>query len=268
MNTKAKPVEPKAQGSPVELVRKPPIAVCFLNRPEALNALSDAVIEELAVRLEELDRDESIGAIVLAGRGRAFAAGADIKGMVEATEEEMSKSDRLAKWLRVWKTKKPLIAAVHGFALGGGCELVMGCDLIVAAEDAEFGQPEILIGIMPGAGGTQRLTRAVGANRAMELVLTGRRFSAQEAHSWGLVNKVVPKELLLPETEALALEIAKRPRVAAMRAKEAVLKAGDVPLHEGLRFERQLFYSLFSTEDQKEGMRAFLQKREPKFKNK
>ncbi len=252
----------------IETVLKAPVATIFLNRPGALNALSDEVIDTLADQMEALDRDDSIGAIVLAGRGRAFAAGADIKGMVDATEEELTKLDRFAKWTRIWKIKKPVIAAVHGFALGGGCELAMSCDMIVASQDAAFGQPEILIGIMPGAGGTQRLTRAIGKSRAMEIILTGRRFTAQEAYEYGLVNKVVPKEILLSEAETLALEIAKKPRVAVLRAKEAILKAGDVALEDGLAFERKLFYTLFSTEDQKEGMKAFLEKREPRFKNK
>ncbi|MBI4064042.1 MAG: enoyl-CoA hydratase/isomerase family protein [Elusimicrobia bacterium] len=251
----------------IEVIKKPPIAVIYLNRPEVLNALSDELIRSLADALEDIDRDDAIGATVIAGKGRAFAAGADIKGMVEATEEEMAKSDRLALWMRLWKAKKPVIAAVHGFVLGGGCEMVMGFDIIIASEDAEFGQPEILIGVMPGAGGTQRLTRAIGKHRAMELVLTGRRFSARQAYEWGLINRVVPREILFSEAQTLAVEIAKRPRVAVMRAKEAIKKAGDSSTEE-LTFERQLFYTLFSTEDQKEGMRAFLEKREPRFKGK
>lgn len=249
----------------IEVLENPPIATVWLNRPDVLNALSDELIEALAQKLEALDRDDDIGAIVLAGRGRAFAAGADIKGMADATEEELLRSDRFAKWARIWKVKKPLIAAVHGFALGGGCELVMACDMIVASEEAEFGQPEILIGVMPGAGGTQRLTRAVGKYRAMEIILTGKRVTAYEAYDFGLVNKVVPKELLVSAAQSLAFEIAKKPRVAVLKAKEAILKAGDTALEEGLAFERRLFYSLFSTQDQKEGMRAFLEKREPKF---
>ncbi|MBI4370130.1 MAG: enoyl-CoA hydratase/isomerase family protein [Elusimicrobia bacterium] len=253
---------------PVELIKDGAVACLYLNRPDVLNALSDDLIKTLADRLEEINSDDQIGCAVIFGRGRAFAAGADIKGMARATQEEMQKSDRLALWNRLWKFQKPLIAAVHGFALGGGCELAMGCDIIIAAEDAEFGQPEILIGVMPGAGGTQRLARAIGKYRAMEIILTGQRFSAQNAHDWGLVNRVVPKEILESEARGLARRIASQPRLAVLKSKEAILRAQDVELAQGLTFERQLFYSLFSTCDQKEGMAAFLEKRPPQWKNK
>lgn len=248
--------------------RKGAVAVLTLNRPEVLNALSDSLVEAVVSEMERLDKEEGVRAVVLTGGSKVFAAGADIKGMADATSQEMQKSDRLAKWERMRKISKPIVAAVSGFALGGGCEMAMSCDMIVASENAVFGQPEILIGVIPGAGGTQRLTRAIGKYRAMEFVLSGRRFSAQQALEWGLVNHVVPNELVVEEAVSLAEEIASRPPIAVRLAKEAVNWAVDVELGEGLVKERQHFYKLFDTEDQKEGMKAFLEKRKPVFKGK
>jgi enoyl-CoA hydratase len=232
-----------------------------INRPQQLNALNAVVMEELALALEEFDRDEQIGCLVVTGNQRAFAAGADIKEMADATAVEMLKRDSIARWDRIKKIKKPVIAAVSGFCLGGGCELAMACDLIVASESTQFGQPEINIGVMPGAGGTQRLTRAIGKSKAMEMVLTGRHMSAREAEQAGLVARVVPVEVYLDEALNLANEIAARPPLAARFAKEAINKAFEESLSEGLEFERRLFYFLFATDDQKEGMRAFIEKR-------
>ncbi len=232
-----------------------------INRPQQLNALNAVVMEELALALEEFDGDERVGCLVVTGNQRAFAAGADIKEMAEASAVEMLKRDNIARWDRIRKIKKPVIAAVSGYCLGGGCELAMACDLIVASESAQFGQPEINIGVMPGAGGTQRLTRAIGKSKAMEMVLTGRSISAPEAERAGLVARVVPVEVYLDEALQLANEIASRPPLAARFAKEAINKAFEASLTEGLEFERRLFYFLFATEDQKEGMRAFIEKR-------
>ncbi len=232
-----------------------------INRPQQLNALNAVVMEELALALEEFDRDERVGCLVVTGNQRAFAAGADIKEMAEASAVEMLKRDNIARWDRIRKIKKPVIAAVSGYCLGGGCELAMACDLIVASESAQFGQPEINIGVMPGAGGTQRLTRAIGKSKAMEMVLTGRFMGAPEAERTGLVARVVPVEVYLDEALQLANEIASRPPVAVRFAKEAINKAFEASLTEGLEFERRLFYFLFATEDQKEGMRAFIEKR-------
>ena len=232
-----------------------------INRPQQLNALNTVVMEELVVALEEFDRNDQVGCIVITGHQRAFAAGADIKEMVDATAVEMLKRNSIARWDRIRQIKKPVIAAVSGFCLGGGCELAMACDLIVASESAQFGQPEINIGVIPGAGGTQRLTRALGKSRAMELILTGRYLSAREAEQFGLVAHVVPLEVYLDEALKLANEIAARPPIAVRFAKEAINKAFETPLSEGLEFERLLFYFLFATEDQKEGMRAFVEKR-------
>jgi len=241
------------------------IGIVTLNRPTVLNALSHDLMDELVKALEEFDRDDNIRVIILTGSERAFAAGADIKEMSDETTISIMNKDRFATWDRVRCTKKPIIAAVSGFALGGGCELVMTCDMIVASETAQFGQPEINIGVIPGAGGTQRLTRVVGKHKAMEIILTGRSITAHEAHAMGLVNRVAPVELYLDEAKALAKEIAKKSPVAVKLAKEAILKAFDGSLVEGLEFERKNFYMLFSSEDQKEGMRAFLEKRQATF---
>jgi len=252
----------------INVIPEPPIAVIQLNRPQVLNALNLQVMDEVIAALEALESDGEIRCVVITGNERAFAAGADIKEMAEATTVEMLERDQFAKWDRIRRFKKPLIAAVSGYALGGGNELAMLCDMIVASETAQFGQPEINIGVMPGAGGTQRLTRAVGKAMAMEMVLAGRMLSAKEALQYGLVNRVVPIEVYLEEAKRLALQIAKMGPIALQLAKEAVNKAFDVPLQEGLIFERKNFYTLFSTEDQKEGMSAFVEKRKPGFQGK
>lgn len=236
-----------------------------INRPQQLNALNALVMEELALALEEFDRDERVGCIVVTGNQRAFAAGADIKEMAEATAVEMLARDNIARWDRIKKIKKPVIAAVSGYCLGGGCELAMACDLIIASESAQFGQPEINIGVMPGAGGTQRLTRAIGKSKAMEMVLTGRSMNAREAERAGLAARVTPVEVYLDEAVKLANEIAARPPLAVRFAKEAINKAFEESLSEGLEFERRLFYFLFASDDQKEGMRAFIEKRSPQW---
>lgn len=242
------------------------IAVITLNRPAVLNALNQATMDELVRALEELERDPEIRCVVLTGAGRAFAAGADIKEMAGATAPEMLAGYRFQQWERIRKITLPVIAAVNGLALGGGCELSMLCDMIVAAETAQFGQPEINLGIMPGAGGTQRLTRAIGKARAMEMVLTGRTISARQAEALGLVTRVVPAEAVLDEALALAREIAAKPPVAVRLAKEAVLKAFDTTLEAGLDYERKAFYLLFATDDRTEGISAFLEKRKPVFR--
>ncbi len=241
------------------------VALVRLNRPKVLNALNLQVMASLRAALTDLDADESVRVIVLTGNERAFAAGADIKEMADRSAIDMLVIDQFTTWDRIKSVKKPLIAAVSGFALGGGCELAMLCDMIVASDTARFGQPEINIGVMPGAGGTQRLTRAVGKYRAMEMVLTGRFITAEEAHRAGLVNKVVPVELYLEEAVSLAREIAQKSPLAVRLAKEAVNFAFQSFLNEGLHFERKNFYMLFASEDQKEGMKAFMEKRRPRF---
>lgn len=246
----------------------PFVGLIQLNRPKELNALNLQLMGEIKVALLDFDEDENIRAIVITGNERAFAAGADIKQMAGRTAIDMLKIDQFSTWDSIRKTKKPIIAAVSGFALGGGCELCMLCDMIVASETAQFGQPEINIGVMPGAGGTQRLTRAVGKARAMEMVLTGNFISAEEAREAGLINKVVPVQLYLDEAIKLGQKIAEKSPIAVQMAKESVLKAFDTGLQEGLFFERKNFYMLFATEDQKEGMAAFVEKRKPDFKNK
>ena len=243
-------------------------AIVQFDRPDVLNALNMKLMEEVVDALESFDKDDDVHAIILTGNEKAFAAGADIKEMAEATAVDMLIRDQFARWDRIRKIKKPLIAAVSGFALGGGCELSMTCDIIIASETAKFGQPEINIGVMPGAGGTQRLTRAVGKYKSMEMVLTGKMISADEAMRWGLVNKVVPIEYYLEEAKALAKEIASKPPVAVRLAKEAVLKAFDTTIEGGLEFERKNFYLLFASEDQKEGMKAFTEKRKAEWKGK
>lgn len=241
------------------------IGIVRLNRPQVLNALSHELMDELVAALEQFDRDDNIRVIILTGSEKAFAAGADIKEMAEETTIGIMLKDRFATWDRIRNIKKPIVAAVSGFTFGGGCELVMNCDIIVASETAQFGQPEINIGVIPGAGGTQRLTRVVGKHKAMEMILTGRPITAAEAHALGLVNKIAPVELYLEEAKAIAREIAKKSPVAVRLAKEAVLKTFDTSISEGLQFERKNFYLLFSSEDQKEGMRAFMEKRPAKF---
>ncbi len=237
------------------------IGIVQLNRPDALNALSPDLMKELVDALEAFDADEAIGCMVLTGGEKVFAAGADIKRMAEASAMDMLLIDQLARWDRIRKLHKPVVAAINGYALGGGCELSMMCDMIIAGENAKFGQPEINIGVIPGAGGTQRLTRAVGKAKAMELILTGRNFTAAEALEMGLINKVVPPELTIEEAKTLAKTIAGKPGIAVRLGKEAILKAFDTTIEGGLDYERKLFYLLFASADQKEGMQAFMEKR-------
>ncbi|QQS27418.1 MAG: enoyl-CoA hydratase/isomerase family protein [Sphingobacteriales bacterium] len=244
---------------------EPHIALIELNRPKELNALNLQLMGELKTALKELDNLPDVRAIVLTGNERVFAAGADIKQMAEKGAIDMFHIDQFSTWDQIKKTKKPIIAAVSGFALGGGCELVMLCDMVVASETAQFGQPEIKLGTMPGAGGTQRLSRAIGKVRAMEMVLTGTFINAQEAYKAGLVNKVVPVELYLQETMKLARKVAEMSPVAVKLAKESVLQAFNSTLDEGLMFERKNFYLTFASKDQKEGMNAFIEKRIPNF---
>ena len=245
---------------------QPHIALIQLNRPKELNALNLQLMGELRDALKELDDNDDVRAIVITGNERAFAAGADIKQMAGKTAIDMLNIDQFSTWDQIRKTKKPIIAAVSGFALGGGCELAMTCDMIVASETAQFGQPEIRIGVMPGAGGTQRLTKAIGKAKAMEMVLTGKFMSATEAEKHGLINRVVPVELYLDEAFKLASEIAQMSPVAAKLAKEAVNRSFETNLDEGLYFERKNFYLCFASEDQTEGMNAFVEKRKPEFK--
>ncbi len=237
-----------------------------LNRPKQLNALNGTLIEELAAAAEAFDADPTVGAVVLTGDERAFAAGADIREMAEASAVEMLLNDRIGKWERFRKVKKPIIAAVSGFCLGGGCELAMACDMIVASETARFGQPEINLGVIPGAGGTQRLTRAVGKALAMEMILNARMLTAEEALRAGLVNRMVPAEQYLGEALKLANELAARAPLAIRLAKEAVNNAFETSLADGLADERRSFYFLFSTDDQKEGMKAFTEKRKAEWR--
>jgi enoyl-CoA hydratase len=250
----------------VEQQIQPYVSIIRLNRPKELNALNLQLMLEIKEALITLDADELTRVIIITGNERAFAAGADIKQMAGRGAIDMLKIDQFSTWDQIRKTKKPIIAAVSGFCLGGGCELAMICDMIIASETAQFGQPEINIGVMPGAGGTQRLTRAVGKAKAMEMVLSGLFISAEEARFYGLVNKVVPVEVYLDEAIKLAKIIAEKSPIAVQMAKESVLKAFEMPLQEALFFERKNFYMLFATEDQKEGMSAFVEKRKPIFK--
>jgi enoyl-CoA hydratase len=248
--------------------RRGRVGLITLNRPQALNALNDALMNELGEALADLDADEGIGAIVVAGGAKAFAAGADIGAMKDWGYMDVYKSEYITRnWERMRSVRKPVIAAVAGYALGGGCELAMMCDILIAADTAKFGQPEIKLGVMPGAGGTQRLPRAVGKAKAMDLILTARMMDAQEAERAGLVSRVVPAEKLLDEALAVAAQIAEFSLPAVMMAKEAINRAYEAPLAEGVLFERRLFHALFATEDQKEGMAAFVEKRKPKFKH-
>jgi enoyl-CoA hydratase len=244
------------------------VGLATLNRPEAMNALNPTILGELMDALEAFDADDNVGAMVITGSEKVFAAGADIKFMAEASEEDMRQSPFIDSFDRIRKARKPIIAAVSGWALGGGCELAMSCDMIVASEKAKFGQPEITIGVIPGAGGTQRLTLAVGKAIAMEMVLNNRTLSAQEALQFGLVNRVVPVESFLNDAISLAEEIAARAPVAVRAGKEAVNAVFEGSLTDGLSKEKELFYSLFSTEDQKEGMQAFIEKHKPNWKGK
>ncbi len=242
------------------------VGIAQLNRPQALNALNSDLMIELMDALELFDADANVGCLVITGNERAFAAGADIKQMADATPVSQLDSPMIDQWDRLRKMSKPVIAAVSGYALGGGCELAMLCDMIVASETAQFGQPEINIGVIPGAGGTQRMTRAVGKALAMEIVLNGRFLTAAEALKHGLINRVVPVELYLQEAIKLAAEIAARAPVAVRMGKEAVNMAFETTLQAGVAHERRLFYLLFATEDKKEGMDAFINKRKPEWK--
>ena len=244
------------------------IGIVQLNRPKVLNALSFELMSELVKALEELDKDMAIAVIILTGSERAFAAGADLAEMSQVTPVHLMLGRRFELWDRIRKISKPIIAAVGGYCLGGGNELAISCDVIIASENATFGQPEVNVGIMPGAGGTQRLTRVVGKYKAMEMILTGKSISADEAYRIGLVNHVVPPESLMEETKRIAAEIASKPPLSIRAAKEAILRAQDTTVEMGLEFERKAFYMLFATEDAKEGMKAFLEKRKPTFKGK
>lgn len=242
------------------------VALLTLDRPAQLNALNDALLQQLAATLERLDADPACRCVVITGAGeRAFAAGADIKELIDQSPESLAASGAFEVWDRIRRFRKPLIAAVRGYALGGGCELAMICDMIVAGDDAQFGQPEIKIGVIPGAGGTQRLTRAIGKARAMELILTGRSIDAREADALGLVTSVVPAEATVAAALALAARIAAMPPLAVLAAKEAVREAFELGLTAGLDAERRTFFGLFGSEDQREGMAAFIEKRAPRW---
>src|SRR5262245_58185570 len=244
------------------------VGLIRLNRPKQLNALNDSLMDELGDALAKLDADDGVGAIVLTGNEKAFAAGADIGAMKDWGHMDVYKSNYITRnWERMKGVRKPVIAAVAGFALGGGCELAMMCDLIIAADTAKFGQPEIKLGVIPGAGGTQRLPRAVGKAKAMDMILTGRMMDAAEAERSGLVTRVVPAASLMEEAMKVAETIAGMSLPAVLSAKEAVNRSFEAPLAEGLRFERRVFHALFATEDQKEGMAAFVAKRPAKFQN-
>jgi enoyl-CoA hydratase len=244
------------------------VGLVRLNRPQALNALNGALTRELFEALETFDKDPAIGCMVVTGSDKAFAAGADIKQMVETDAITMMTGNDFTDWTRMTRLGKPVIAAVSGWALGGGCELAMMCDMIVASETAKFGQPEVTIGIIPGAGGTQRLTRAVGKAVAMEVMLGSRNLTAQEAQTFGLVNRVFPLDSYLDEAVKLAGKIAELPRVAVRLIKDAVNHASELSLSEGLSYEKRNFYLAFSTEDKTEGMKAFVEKRPPQWKHK
>jgi len=252
----------------IETTVKGQIGLIELNRPKVLNALNRQMVSEVLSAMEAYDEDASIRVIVLAGKGRAFAAGADIDEMMDADAISMETLNQFTDWDRLAWIKKPVIGAVHGFALGGAFELALCCDMLFAAENAEFGFPEVNLGVMPGAGGTQRLTKLVGKTKAMEWILSGKRISAKEALHHGIINSTFAEEVLMEETLKFADTIAKQAPVAVRLIKESVLKAVDYPLYEGMQYERKNFYILFATEDQKEGMRAFKEKRKPDFKGK
>lgn len=244
------------------------VGLVTLNRPKALNALCDGLITELAQAVNKFDKDESVGAIVLTGSEKAFAAGADIKEMSNQTYSDNIRKGLLEEWDNITKCKKPLIAAVNGYALGGGCELAMMCDIIYAGEKAKFGQPEIIIGTIPGAGGTQRIARSCGKSFAMEVCLTGNQFTAQDAFQRGLVGKVYPSDKLVEEAVKLAERISQHSQIIVQMCKESVNNAFETPLSQGLKFEKKQFYATFATDDRKEGMAAFIEKRQPNFSNK
>ncbi|QSS98878.1 enoyl-CoA hydratase/isomerase family protein [Pontibacillus sp. ALD_SL1] len=244
------------------------VGLIELNRPEVLNAINRQVVSELVELMTAFDRDPEVGAMVVTGKGRAFAAGADIHEMAGDSPIDLELLDQFADWDRLLSIKKPVIGAVNGFALGGGFELALACDLLFTTETAQFGFPEVNLGVMPGAGGTQQLTKIMGKRKALEWLLTGEKMSAQEALHFGVVNRLIAPELLLEETMKYAKKVAKQPPLAVRLIKEAVDKAVDYPLDEGMKFERKNFYLLFSSEDQKEGMSAFMEKRSPQFKGK
>jgi enoyl-CoA hydratase len=245
--------------------RQDRVATITLNRPDALNALNAQVMTEVTTAAAELDADPGVGAIILTGSAKAFAAGADIKEMSALSFADMFNADYFGAWGRFAAVRTPTIAAVSGYALGGGCELAMMCDVLIAADTAKFGQPEIKLGVLPGMGGSQRLTRAIGKAKAMDLILTGRNMDAVEAERSGLVSRVVPADELLREAQAVATTIAQMSLSATRMAKEAVNRAFELPLSEGLLYERRLFHSAFATDDQSEGMAAFIEKRTPNF---
>ena len=245
------------------------VGLVTLNRPKQLNALNDALMNELGAALTAFDADDGIGAIVITGNAKAFAAGADIGAMATWSYMDVYRSDYITRnWETLRSIRKPVIAAVGGFALGGGCELAMMCDIVIAADDARFGQPEIRLGIIPGAGGTQRLPRAIGKAKAMDMILTARMISAEEAERAGLVSRVVPAKSLVEDAVAVAATICEFSLPSVMMAKEAVNRAYEGTLSDGVHFERRLFHSLFATEDQKIGMKAFVEKQKPEFKHK
>jgi enoyl-CoA hydratase len=244
------------------------VGLVTLNRPQVMNALNNQLMRELMDALETFDKNDVIGAMVITGNEKAFAAGADIKEMADKTIQQMMDSDHIAVFGRIRTIQKPVIAAVSGWALGGGCEVALSCDMIVASESAKFGQPEINIGVIPGAGGTQRLTRVVGKAIAMEMILNDRRLTAQEAYQFGMVNRVVPVEEYLEAALKLAEEIASRAPIAVRDAKKMINQTYERFLADGLAEEKQVFYNLFATEDQKEGMKAFTEKRKPEWKGK
>lgn len=244
------------------------VGMIQINRPDVLNALNIELMKELVETLEVFDNDAEIGCMIITGNQKAFAAGADINEMAEASTVEMFKRDQFATWDKIMKFKKPIIACVSGYALGGGCELAMTCDMIFAAEGAKFGQPEINLGIIPGAGGTQRLTRAVGKARTMEMILTGKMYSAKDMFEAGLISSIYPDDTYLEDTIKIAKGIANKPTIAVQLAKECIMKAFNSTIEDGVQFERRNFYLLFSSDDKVEGMKAFIEKRKPVWKHK
>jgi len=248
---------------PIVSEKQERIGLVRINRPDKLNAVDLETMDRLVTAMEHFDRDPEVRCMLLTGDERAFGAGVDITEMADASMAEMYYRNQFARWDQLWAVQKPIVAAVSGYAIGGGCELVMSCDIIIASETARFGQPETGIGVIPGAGGTQRVTRAIGKARAMDLILTGRMITAQEALEAGLVSRVVPLENYYDEALGVCRELAKRPPLALRLAKEAILRAHAGSLRDGLDYERKLFYTLFATDDQKEGMRAFIEKRPP-----
>ncbi len=252
----------------IQTESKDEVGFIKLNRPKVLNALNRQMISEIVTAAETFDKDSRIRVIVLSGNGRAFAAGADIDEMKDITPVELELLNQFTDWDRLALIKKPFIGAIQGFALGGGFELALCCDILFAGEDTEFGFPEVSLGIMPGAGGTQRLTKLMGKMKAMEMLLSGARMSSKEAHQYGVINRVIANELLMEETIKYAKKLAEMPALSLRLIKESVLKAVDSPLNEGMQVERKNFYLLFSSEDQQEGMKAFIEKRKPNFKGK